>query len=545
MGNTFSSNNNIPKNELKPKNINQIIDYIATYYILTMDFESLKKLNEKSYCDNLVVLTSEIIEKYFTSLEITYLAQRIKNGVEVNQLEKDNIVFFNKDSIENMDIGNDTIKKNRVCTGIAKFYIKISHIFAAIVMTINPVYKYKDLMGNTVKTSLYNKKSIPVNTDRVIERFNICENRLNSLYNKWDPKLKNVHPNMCDINVKEDVPGKIKSLSDEPGIPELMELYKDDNYDFKTGTFLGMSKKTAEMYKQNLETFYKVFTNNKTMGDDIKSFSDIKLRDYHNNPKCVSGEYKKNYDNDGSELFSEYADNLKKMMNNANKNQNELMDILNDIFVYTINPNTKKKQIRISPTLTEEKLELLILKTRKVIINLYLTCEQDYTNGIKIYEAIVDTKILESVKNQEKTLEDTLKMLKNPNDNVFNSSENDEIAKRENEIIKKQLDEIEKEKEKTENEFVKEEYNLQPMIQVESEKLSVVKPNTDVKQESDIKPNTDVKNVAGILFPTTDVQVSTDVQVPTTNVLPETVVDQTVAYSENKDETKNNIPTQI
>jgi len=92
---------------------------------------------------------------------------------------------------------------------------------------------------------------------------------------------------------------------------------------------------------------------------------------------------------------------------------------------------------------------------------------------------------------------------------------------------------------------VKEEYNLQPMIQVESEKLSVVKPNTDVKQESDIKPNTDVKNVAGILFPTTDVQVSTDVQVPTTNVLPETVVDQTVAYSENKDETKNNIPTQI
>ena len=75
MGNQQSSK--------KDRGPGQIIDYIATHYILTMDFQSLTKLYQKEYCDNLVVLTSNIIEKYFNPLEISYLAQRIKDGVEV------------------------------------------------------------------------------------------------------------------------------------------------------------------------------------------------------------------------------------------------------------------------------------------------------------------------------------------------------------------------------------------------------------------------------------------------------------------------------
>ena len=83
MGNTTSSNSN-KSAEKEFKNFYDVIDYIATYYILTMDFKSLSKLSEKAYCDKLVVLTSDIIKRYFNEVEITYLAQRIKNGVEVN-----------------------------------------------------------------------------------------------------------------------------------------------------------------------------------------------------------------------------------------------------------------------------------------------------------------------------------------------------------------------------------------------------------------------------------------------------------------------------
>ena len=36
--------------KLKPASVRQIIDYIATHYILTMDFNSLRKLHDIEYC---------------------------------------------------------------------------------------------------------------------------------------------------------------------------------------------------------------------------------------------------------------------------------------------------------------------------------------------------------------------------------------------------------------------------------------------------------------------------------------------------------------
>ena len=146
MGNISSTNINAKSNSDKQfDNFYQIIDYIATYYILTMDFKSLSNLSNKEYCDKLVVITSDIIKNYFNDIEITYLAQRIKNGEEVNDLTKENVMFVNKDQLEGLDIQNDSkksIKKKRVCIGIAKFYVKIAHIFASIVTTINPEYTY-------------------------------------------------------------------------------------------------------------------------------------------------------------------------------------------------------------------------------------------------------------------------------------------------------------------------------------------------------------------------------------------------------------------
>ena len=136
MGNiTSSTSNKSAKKEFD--NFYEIVDYIATYYILTMDFKSLSKLSEKAYCDKLVILTSDIIERYFNETDVTYLAQRVKNGQEVNDLKKERLSFINKDNLESLDISNDaqkSLKKKRVCIGIAKFYVKIAHIFAAILL---------------------------------------------------------------------------------------------------------------------------------------------------------------------------------------------------------------------------------------------------------------------------------------------------------------------------------------------------------------------------------------------------------------------------
>jgi hypothetical protein len=410
MGNSSST-----ANKKQFSNFYEIIDYIATYYILTMDFKSLSKLSDKEYCDNLVVLTSDIIQKYFNDLEVTYLEQRVKGGIEVNELKKDNIMFLNKEQLENLDIQNDaqkSIKKKRVCIGIAKFYVKIAHLFAAIVMTINPTYIYKDETGSIVKTKLLEKDKIPKNTKRKLYKLNICDNRIKSLKKGENFKNSNlekaqIHPKMCSMNFKKD--GSLKSLAEEPGITELMQLYLDDKYDYSNGTFTGMSEETAKQFNKDLKTFYTAFTGIETMPPEIKKFSDIKLKDYQTTKTGCQGEnplYKQIYSiSKNDQLFSKYASNIKQMIETAASKQNELLSVINSLFIFVPDPYTKKNKIRINPKLTDESLQSNVVKARKIIVELYVKCETDYVDGLKIYEAIVEKKILETTQNQIKTLQ--------------------------------------------------------------------------------------------------------------------------------------------
>jgi len=416
MGNTPSNSSNTTNSktnsEKQFENFYQIIDYIATYYILTMDFKSLSSLSNKEYCDKLVVITSDIIQKYFNDMEITYLAQRIKGGEEVNELSKEKVMFVNKDQLESLDIQNDvnkSIKKKRVCIGIAKFYVKIAHIFAAIVKTINPVYVYKDESGNIVKNGLLEKDKIPKNVERKLYKLNICDNRIRSLNSMDSDDVKkevNLHPKICGMNLNKD--GSVKNLEEEPGIVELLQLYLDDNYDYSNGTFTGMSDSTKKLFEKDLKTFYTAFTGNKDMPPEIKKFSDIKLRDYNSKNSCQGSNpvFKQNYIlSNTDKLFVEYAKNIKTMIQSASNKQSELLSVINDLFIFVNDPYSDKKKIRVNPTLTEDKLQKIVEKTRNIIIELYVKCELDYVENLKVYEAIVESKILETTKKQIENLE--------------------------------------------------------------------------------------------------------------------------------------------
>lgn len=431
MGNSSSSSEKSDKKEFE--NFYDIIDYIATYYILTMDFKSLSKLSEKEYCDKLVILTSDIINRHFNDTEITYLAQRIKNGVEVNELSKEKVTYVNKDQLESLDVSNDankSIKKKRVCIGIAKFYVKIAHIFAAIVMTINPVYTYKDSYGNTVKTGLMEKDKIPKNVQTKLYKLNICDNRIRALkkgeFIDETKKEATMQPKVCDMNINDN--GTLKSLADEPGITELMKLYLDDNYDYSNGSFTGMSETTKAQYMKDLKTFYTAFTGNETMPNEITRFSDIKLRDYKSKVGCQENNpiLKNKYTiSSKDELFVKYAANIKNMIETAANNQKKLLSVINDLFTFVEDPYSKKKKIRVNPQLTEELLQKLVEKTRRLIIDLYVKCEIDYVNGVKLYEAIVESKILETTQKQIDNLKlNAEKIISDTNKTATNSSTN-------------------------------------------------------------------------------------------------------------------------
>jgi hypothetical protein len=92
------------------------------------------------------------------------------------------------------------------------------------------------------------------------------------------------------------------------------------------------------------------------------------------------------------------------MIQNAAENQSKLLSVINDLFTYVIDPYSGKKVIRINPELTDKSLQESIEKTRRLIVDLYVKCENDYVNGIKLYEAIVESKILETTQKQIETL---------------------------------------------------------------------------------------------------------------------------------------------
>jgi hypothetical protein len=398
--------------ELKPKSIGQIIDYIATHYILTMDFVGLHKLYEKEFCNKMIILTADIIEKDFTNMEIEYLAQRIKDGVEVNDMKPENVTIVNRENIDNQDI-QSSVRKRRMCVAISKFYVKIGHLFAAIVTTLNPIYIYNNENGERVTANIYEKGNIPPNTPRQILKWNICEKRINSLKRGMPNDLSEassftIHPTVCSINITKS--GELKDLEDEPGIPELMDLYFDDKYE--NGKFTGMSEKTEKVYREDLKIFYDVFSDKSVPFDKIVRFSDIKLRNFRKQNNCVSGGPLNTRVTGtlSNSLFADYAENLNEMMYKTEKNRDALLGILNKLFVYTTDPSGKRRT-RISPNLTETKLQNIIGEARGIIIKLYLTCEINYVKGISIYEAIVEKKIFETSKNQIHTLEEMRKKL--------------------------------------------------------------------------------------------------------------------------------------
>ena len=407
-------------NSKTKKNLIQIVDYVARNFILTQNYTEMKKLADMKYCNDLVILTSNIIAKKLTGKEIKYLSQRVKNGIVTNSIKKENIIYLKKKNLENLDVRNETTKR-RMCIAIAKFYVRIAHIFAAIVTTINPVYTYKTPDGNIEHVSLLDIQKLPEGVEKVDEarsKNNLCSIRVNKLLNGHNYDVMKgetivVNPNFCDMNIDKRTK-QSKVLVQEPGIPQLETLYKNI-YDMDKGGFTGMDEKMRDgIYREDLNKFYKSFTGKSDMPKDengkskIKSFGDIPLKDYHASTGCIGDPstrqiplYRREYKGKKQGLFEKYATHIKNMMTTTNSNRNKLIEIVDSIFVYGVDestPQSKKYSIIINPKLTEDKLVELTDETRNIIVSLYLTCENDFAKGVNIFEAIVAKNELDNNK---------------------------------------------------------------------------------------------------------------------------------------------------
>ena len=390
MGVNYSSSNNLSKDGFR-----HTIDYIATYYIVTMDIDSLKKLTDREYCNQLIILTSDIISKYATTRDIQYMVKKQGNIDEPNELKTQKVTYFNKNIV---DREIPEMVKKEMCMSIASFYIRIAHLFSAIILTINPIYKYRDESGMIKVVKWENKKDIPEGVNVDVEYSNLCNNRINalepndntqkdtSLFQRLSVGSSKITlmPSICHLQFKPNL------LIQEPGIKELEALYYDV-YDYNEGKYNSMSMESRQQYQEDVHEFYRSFTGkyNEAVPEEIKTFNDIPIKQYS---MCSNSEYTEPITiSSNNEIYKKYANNLNEMKSYASINQEKLMNIVSKIFVYTINKKTGKKHIRINPRLNDDLLAKLTQDARTYISQLYVSCQKNYDKRVHLYQDIVES----------------------------------------------------------------------------------------------------------------------------------------------------------
>lgn len=418
MGNNASQPNiETPVQTINDKklNLSYILEHITENYILNQNFQDMLNLSDPNYCEKIIILSSNVISENLNTHEIEYLAQKTKQGVDVFEKEKELLTFATKEQIGNINKNMSPLKKKRLCMGISRFFVKVAQLYSAILTTLNPSYTYSDAYGKEFNVSLSNKHTIPQSVQVKKVYMNLCNERIDRLTkNSIMPQSSGttnseiaIQPDFCTVGL--DSYGNIKNLNSEIGMEELERLYYDV-YDYDVNKFNKMSEEMKKQYNTDLRVLYTVFTGDEPekMPNTITKFSDIKLKTYSNTPSCMRGETPYNIKHYGSlndSLFVSYVEHIKKMRVTIEQRQQELIEILREMFISIVDNETGKTTYSLHPELNSDKLSSLNKRAIKSIIEQYVSCEKDYLKGLQIYESIVEDKIKKLTQQQIKNLE--------------------------------------------------------------------------------------------------------------------------------------------
>ena len=276
--NKNSENNNENDNIMKinKDNLVDLVDEIATKFILQQNMVDMIRFTDKKYYDNLIILTSSIMKKELTDLELGILQDRVLNSVNNNtqninndeHMENNHIYFTNAEQLKRISLIGEK-EKQKALYLISKFYIKIMTVFSAITSIIDPQYAYQDEQGNKKLFHLkdfndYKMVNQELNTITLEQLYNpmsFVKKRLNILKNKMNDGNQNseqVTINPGELFCKSDE----NDIKSEIGIKELDTLYFDI-YDYDNNKWGKMSSSMKEKYERDLTKFYQIFSGKK------------------------------------------------------------------------------------------------------------------------------------------------------------------------------------------------------------------------------------------------------------------------------------------
>ena len=158
MGNNMSTNDSFEgkREELEKENLESTkeivekVNEVAANYITNLSIPDMEALLDEEYCKKVEVITSKVFLDRVKMHEVDVLIQKTSKGEKINQKETNDVAIVVHKDNEHMKQREKFLKK-QYCQSIAKFYIKIAHLYAAVVKTIDPQFDN----GNNDLFSLY------------------------------------------------------------------------------------------------------------------------------------------------------------------------------------------------------------------------------------------------------------------------------------------------------------------------------------------------------------------------------------------------------
>ena len=460
-------------NQETSKKLRETLNLIATQFILSNDFKSLKLLVNEKYCDNLTILTKDVLSSRFTTKQIKSLAKI------------DTFFYISKNELAQIEAGTRD-KKNIMCKQIARFYVRIAQLFASIITTVYP-----------------NWSDATIGPDgKSMDGNDFCQARIAALTKSIRPGPDNdktkvaIQPTVCSLYANDS------TLYAAPGFAALELLY-NDQYDEPTGTFSKRSVTMQSKYEADLTSLYQIFTGHSSKPAEIKSFSDnnisaLSKRFSECGPKSsapvfapefqkqgpvqmggqmldgrnrndgqtqsqengqlekelegvkVKAEAKEKsiraqgenmsgiFSSSGREVsvnstngaFSKYVVHIKTMVATAERYKAALLAVIDKLFLI-VKTQAGQPKITIHPALSNEELDKLVNQTRDIIVQLYLGCERDFYTGLKLLRVIIEEKMQEN-------MEAALSTLKTETKTAIKSISSKQRIKDESDVVRRQ-----------------------------------------------------------------------------------------------------------
>ena len=143
MGASMSVEDN--RDKLMEENIDSVnkistrINEVAANYIVNLSIPDMEALLDDRFCRNVEMITSSMFLNRFKMHEVDVIVQKTSNGVKVDHKETNDVAAIVHKKDENMT-QKQRFRKKQNCKSLAKFYIKIAQLYAAIVKTIDPQF---------------------------------------------------------------------------------------------------------------------------------------------------------------------------------------------------------------------------------------------------------------------------------------------------------------------------------------------------------------------------------------------------------------------